>query len=219
MLKMLQIIAQSGPAVSAWCKQQTNKMAAFFARPRGRNCLCVFESPTCERSEPQTKGLVIIRLLQIDSEFPVEGWLGFGAFFKKKKHSWQNMCFSDTFGATVPENNVVNEFPSLFLHGTLFCFFFSVLFFLGLLARFLGNTGSICNSLIVILPDGAPNMPCANTCAPLRTAIPHWTPTTTAISFCKVHVCKSCNTIWRLHNLSLGSAQLEIGWSSQFHNW
>ena len=66
-----------------------------------------------------------LRLLQIDSVFPIEGWLGFRAFFnKKKRHSSQNV------------------------------FFFSALvfFFLGWLARFshaqlTGNSESICNSL------------------------------------------------------------------------
>ena len=86
-----------------------------------------------------------LRLAQIDSVFPVEGWLGFGASVKKKKQrSTQNVCFSDTFRATFPQNIVVNDIYPMFFLGD---------FFLGWLARFshvhaMGNTDSICDNLM-----------------------------------------------------------------------
>ena len=94
----------------------------------------------------------MLRLLQIDSVFPIEGWLGFRASFKKKKqHSSQMVCFSDTYNATFPENIVVKDLYPLF--------FLSASFFLGWLARFshvqpTGNTESICDSLSI--PETCP---------------------------------------------------------------
>ena len=64
----------------------------------------------------------MLRLLQIDSLFLVEGWLGFWASLRKKQQHSSQMCvFQILFVQISPQNIAVNDFyPLSFLGASVF---------------------------------------------------------------------------------------------------